>query len=197
MRCALSRSDLFERAGARADIARDVAAILARRRPARPHDARASAARGLSRRSRATAAWRSPARPKCSTAARRRRPGMASACPGPWLTLRALERATAMARECGTGSVVIRRSHHIACLAAYLKRATDAGPDRDHRELRPDGEGGSAARRLAALHHAESASLPVCRLQATRSSSTSRHRSPAWAMSCSSRPRATCCPANG
>jgi L-lactate dehydrogenase len=47
--------------------------------------------------------------------------------PGPWLTLRAMERATAMARDCGTGTVVIRRSHHIACLAAYLKRATDAG----------------------------------------------------------------------
>jgi L-lactate dehydrogenase len=47
--------------------------------------------------------------------------------PGPWLTLRALEVATVMAREYGTGSVAIRRSHHIACLAAYLKRATDAG----------------------------------------------------------------------
>ena len=47
--------------------------------------------------------------------------------PGPWLTLRAIERAAAMARECGTGTVVIRRSHHIACLAAYLKRATDQG----------------------------------------------------------------------
>jgi L-lactate dehydrogenase len=32
-----------------------------------------------------------------------------------------------MARVCGTGSIVVRRSHHIACLAAYLKRATDAG----------------------------------------------------------------------
>jgi len=47
--------------------------------------------------------------------------------PGPWLTLRALERASTMARDCGTGTVVIRRSHHIACLAAYLMRATDAG----------------------------------------------------------------------
>ncbi len=47
--------------------------------------------------------------------------------PGPWLTLRALEAASAMARVAGTGTVVIRRSHHIACLAAYLKRATDAG----------------------------------------------------------------------
>jgi LDH2 family malate/lactate/ureidoglycolate dehydrogenase len=47
--------------------------------------------------------------------------------PGPWLTLRALEAAMAMARECGTGCVVIRHSHHIACLAAYLRRATDQG----------------------------------------------------------------------
>ena len=47
--------------------------------------------------------------------------------PGPWLTLRGIERATAMSREAGTGIVVIRRSHHIACLAAYLKRATDQG----------------------------------------------------------------------
>jgi LDH2 family malate/lactate/ureidoglycolate dehydrogenase len=47
--------------------------------------------------------------------------------PGPWLTLRALDRAMAMAATCGTGTVVIRRSHHIACLAAYLRRATDRG----------------------------------------------------------------------
>ena len=47
--------------------------------------------------------------------------------PGPWLVLRAMEAASAMAREHGTGTVVIRRSHHIACLAAYLKRATDQG----------------------------------------------------------------------
>ena len=47
--------------------------------------------------------------------------------PGPWLTLRGLERAMTMARENGTGTIVIRRSHHIACLAAYLMRATDQG----------------------------------------------------------------------
>ena len=47
--------------------------------------------------------------------------------PGPWLVLRALDAAAAMARTHGTGSVSIRRSHHIACLAAYLKRATDRG----------------------------------------------------------------------
>jgi L-lactate dehydrogenase len=47
--------------------------------------------------------------------------------PGPWLTVRAVNDALARARRFGTGSVVIRRSHHIACLAAYLERATDAG----------------------------------------------------------------------
>ena len=47
--------------------------------------------------------------------------------PGPWLTLRALDAAIAMAITHGTGTVTIRRSHHIACLAAYLKRATDRG----------------------------------------------------------------------
>jgi L-lactate dehydrogenase len=47
--------------------------------------------------------------------------------PGPWLVLRAIDRAATMAEQNGTGTVVIRRSHHIACLAAYLKRATDRG----------------------------------------------------------------------
>lgn len=47
--------------------------------------------------------------------------------PGPWLTLRAVETASAMAARYGTGTVVIRHSHHIACLAAYLTRATSQG----------------------------------------------------------------------
>jgi L-lactate dehydrogenase len=47
--------------------------------------------------------------------------------PGPWLVLRALDAAAAMAATHGTGTVVIRRSHHIACLAAYLLRATERG----------------------------------------------------------------------
>jgi len=47
--------------------------------------------------------------------------------PGPWLTLRALDAAMAMADTCGTGTVVVRRSQHIGCLAAYLRRATDRG----------------------------------------------------------------------
>lgn len=47
--------------------------------------------------------------------------------PGPWLTLRALDKAADMAATYGTGTVVIRRAHHIACLAAYLLRAAERG----------------------------------------------------------------------
>ncbi len=47
--------------------------------------------------------------------------------PGPWLVLQAMELAATRAASQGTCTVVIRRSHHIACLAAYLKRATDQG----------------------------------------------------------------------
>lgn len=47
--------------------------------------------------------------------------------PGPWLTVKAVDLAIERARTNGTCTVVIRRSHHIACLAAYLQRATDRG----------------------------------------------------------------------
>jgi LDH2 family malate/lactate/ureidoglycolate dehydrogenase len=47
--------------------------------------------------------------------------------PGPWLTRLAVDDAIERAQRFGTGTVVIRRSHHIACLAAYLMRATDRG----------------------------------------------------------------------
>lgn len=47
--------------------------------------------------------------------------------PGPWLTVQALELAAERAKTNGTCTVVVRRSHHNACLAAYLKRFTDRG----------------------------------------------------------------------
>jgi LDH2 family malate/lactate/ureidoglycolate dehydrogenase len=47
--------------------------------------------------------------------------------PGPWLVVTAIDLATERARQHGLCAVSIRRSHHIACLAAYLKRATDRG----------------------------------------------------------------------
>ena len=47
--------------------------------------------------------------------------------PGTWLTVKALELACERAAVYGTCSVAIGRGHHIACLAAYLTRATDRG----------------------------------------------------------------------
>ena len=47
--------------------------------------------------------------------------------PGPWLVRRAIEAAIQRAQKNGTCTVSIRRSHHIACLAAYLKPVTDRG----------------------------------------------------------------------
>ncbi len=117
---------LIERAGVRADIARDLADVLldgdllghtthglALLAPyldelARNRMAKTGEPTVLSRRP-AAQAWDG------------------NRLPGPWLVLRALDAAATMARASGTGTVVIRRSHHIACLAAYLKRATDAG----------------------------------------------------------------------
>ncbi len=47
--------------------------------------------------------------------------------PGPWLVRRALEIAMERAATLGLATVSIRRSHHIACLAAYLQRVTERG----------------------------------------------------------------------
>lgn len=44
--------------------------------------------------------------------------------PGVWLTARAIDLAVARARAHGMAAVSIRRSHHIACLEAFLQRAT-------------------------------------------------------------------------
>jgi LDH2 family malate/lactate/ureidoglycolate dehydrogenase len=47
--------------------------------------------------------------------------------PGPWLVVRAIEQALARLGEHGIAAVAIRESHHIACLASYLERATAKG----------------------------------------------------------------------
>ncbi len=47
--------------------------------------------------------------------------------PGPWLVCRGIDALIPRARQYGSATLVIRRSHHIACLAAYLLRATEAG----------------------------------------------------------------------
>ncbi len=46
---------------------------------------------------------------------------------GVWLVWRALEDAAARVKDYGTVTHVIRRSHHIACLAAFLPLATERG----------------------------------------------------------------------
>ena len=46
---------------------------------------------------------------------------------GVWLTAHAVDTAVDRAGAHGTATVVIRNSHHIACLAAFLPRATAAG----------------------------------------------------------------------
>ena len=66
--------------------------------------------------------------------------------PGVWLVAEAMELAFARMRTHGTVTVVIRCSHHIACLAAYLMQATERGyfmllasSDPDARGVAPHG----------------------------------------------------------
>jgi L-lactate dehydrogenase len=47
--------------------------------------------------------------------------------PGPWLVHAGIDALAPRARQYGSATLVIRRSHHIACLAAYLLRATEQG----------------------------------------------------------------------
>lgn len=47
--------------------------------------------------------------------------------PGPWLVEQAMDLAFARLQTHPVVTVAIRQSHHIACLAAYPKRATDKG----------------------------------------------------------------------
>ncbi|MGO4326996.1 Ldh family oxidoreductase [Cupriavidus sp. M-11] len=47
--------------------------------------------------------------------------------PGPWLVTQGIDALVPRARQYGSATLVIRRSHHIACLASYLLRATGQG----------------------------------------------------------------------
>ncbi|MDI9330834.1 MAG: Ldh family oxidoreductase [Alphaproteobacteria bacterium] len=47
--------------------------------------------------------------------------------PGPWLVRRAMDTLMPRARDLGCASLVIKRSHHIACLAVYLRWALEQG----------------------------------------------------------------------
>jgi LDH2 family malate/lactate/ureidoglycolate dehydrogenase len=47
--------------------------------------------------------------------------------PGPWLVHHGLDMLLPRARQLGTATLAIRRSHHIACLAVYMLRALEEG----------------------------------------------------------------------
>jgi LDH2 family malate/lactate/ureidoglycolate dehydrogenase len=47
--------------------------------------------------------------------------------PGVWLAATAIDLACDRAVRHGVGTIVVRRAHHIGCLAAFLQRATDRG----------------------------------------------------------------------
>lgn len=47
--------------------------------------------------------------------------------PGPWVTLRAIDEATARAKTYGTGTVSVRHGYHIGCLAVYARRVAAQG----------------------------------------------------------------------
>ena len=117
---------LLRKAGVRDDIARDVATILVE------GDLLGHNTHGLALLAGYLAeidkgAMATTGEPTVITARAATQAWDGNRLPGPWLTLRALDAAMAMSDACGTGTVVIRRSHHIACLAAYLRRATDRG----------------------------------------------------------------------
>jgi len=118
--------DLFVRAGMRDDMARDVADVLV------DGDLLGHTTHGLALAAPyldelARGSMTKDGEPAVVSALPASQTWDGRRLPGPWLTLRALDAAMAMASTQGTGTVVIRRSHHIACLAAYLKRATDRG----------------------------------------------------------------------
>ena len=119
-------SALVERAGVRVDIARDVADVLV------TGDLLGHTTHGLALLAPYLAeiekgAMAKSGEPEIVNARPAAQTWDGGRLPGPWLTLRALDAAAAMAATHGTGTVVIRRSHHIACLAAYLLRATERG----------------------------------------------------------------------
>ena len=117
---------LFERAGMRDDMARDVADVLVDG-DLLGHTTHGLALAALYLDELAKGSMTRTGEPTVVSAMPATQTWDGGRLPGPWLTLRALDTAMTLASTQGTGTVVIRRSHHIACLAAYLKRATDRG----------------------------------------------------------------------
>lgn len=118
--------ELLMRAGMRDDIATDVASVLV------DGDLMGHTTHGLAQlpgylNELAQGAMAAAGEPEVTSARTAIQAWDGRRLPGPWLTLQALDAAISMAAQCGSGTVVIRRSHHIAALASYAKRATDRG----------------------------------------------------------------------
>ena len=117
-------SALLVRAGVRADIASDVAAVLVDG-DLLGHNTHGLALLGPYLGELEKGSMAKAGEPRVVNARPAVQTWDGNRLPGPWLTLRALDAAAKMATEYGCGTIVIRRSHHIAALAAYMKRMTD------------------------------------------------------------------------
>ena len=117
---------LLTAAGARDDIARDTASVLL------DGDLMGHTTHGLALlpgylQALVDGSMRSDGEPTTIASSAATRAWDGHRLPGPWLALRALDAACAIAASQGSGTVVIRRSHHIGCLASYAKRAAERG----------------------------------------------------------------------
>ena len=117
---------LLRAAGARDDIARDTAAVLL------DGDLMGHTTHGLALlpgylQALEDGSMRRSGEPAIVASSSAARTWDGQRLPGPWLTVRALDVAHEIASSHGTGTVVIRRSHHIGCLASYAKRAAERG----------------------------------------------------------------------
>src|SRR4029079_9257149 len=119
-------SALAERSGVRADIARDVADVLVTG-DLLGHTTHGLALLGPYLEEIESGSMAKAGEPSIVNARPAAQTWAGGRLRGPWLPLRALDAAATMAATHGTGTVVIRRSHHIACLAVYLLRATERG----------------------------------------------------------------------
>ncbi len=119
-------TSLLQRAGVRDDIARDVAEVLV------DADLMGHTTHGLALLAQylgeiGSGAMRASGEPDVIESRPATQLWDAQRLPGPWVTRRAFAAASAIATAQGSATIVIRRSHHIACLAAYLPAITARG----------------------------------------------------------------------
>lgn len=90
--------------------------------------------------------------PTCERARKAMQLWDAEFLPGPYVMPLAIDAAIAMARDCGTGTVVMKRAQHVAALAVYLEQAISQG-------LLIQIVAATPAQKIVAAHGAKSASF--------------------------------------